>query len=569
MPTGFRKIAFVPPAPLGKPATPLLETLGVNVEMVRVEPEFEFNTDEAAARAHVSNVLMRDERPGIKDLAAPDRPAMVPDFRLTRVQQVPGRRERLVHFEQMKSAIPIFGSRMIAQLDGSRRLIGVSGDVAQIDDVSPIATLSPAEALARIAAATGKSAGELTAASAPQLMYFFRPGSKTWHLVYLFKKLPVRPPDLKDSADAHHPGLGKSPRDARPLFDYLIDAHTGELVFSYSVAPMLDVPVQCQGDGETGVTFDFFGRAATSGFEMFDPLNGIKTYDLALQDIDSATLPANPVTNATAAFANHRAAVSAHAHATKVSQFYKAVLARDSVDDKGMDVVSIVNCTYANGGPVSQEWRNAVWFDNKMWYGQDRDPGGILRSFSRFLDVIAHEMTHGVTEHTANLVYRDQSGALNESFSDIIGIMIANWDFTNPHNDVGGWTWALGPGLGAAGGPLRDLSDPTRTGDPDHMNNYLNTTADNGGVHTNSNIHNKAAYNVITATNSAGQRVFTPTETAILYYLCLNNLSSLATFQDALEGLVQAATTFFIRDAVKQTNCVNAIRAAYASVGIQ
>src|SRR4029077_20674676 len=123
--------------------------------------------------------------------------------------------------------------------------------------------------------------------------------------------------------------------------------------------------------------------------------------------------------------------------------------------------------------------------DGKMWYGQDAGPDGKLRSFSRFLDVIAHELTHGVTEHTSNLIYKDQSGALNESFSDILGIIIANWDPTNPDRDVSTWTWQLGVGLGDKGGPLRDLSNPKATGDPDHMKDFLKTRQDSGGVHTN------------------------------------------------------------------------------------
>ena len=86
-------------------------------------------------------------------------------------------------------------------------------------------------------------------------------------------------------------------------------------------------------------------------------------------------------------------------------------------------------------------------------------------------EVIAHELTHGVTEKSSQLVYRDQSGALNESFSDIFGIIIKNWWEAPIRDDVDTWDWELGPGLGQDG-PLRDLSDPTRTGKPDHMDAY-------------------------------------------------------------------------------------------------
>src|SRR5262249_7704916 len=123
-------------------------------------------------------------------------------------------------------------------------------------------------------------------------------------------------------------------------------------------------------------------------------------------DIDRAPVPANAVSQPSNAWGSkNRAAVSAHVHATRVYDFYKSVLFRDGIDDKGMDLVSIVNCTY-DQDESPPEWHNAVWHENKMWYGQDLAATGTLRSFARFLDVIAHELTHGVTEHTSNLVYQ-------------------------------------------------------------------------------------------------------------------------------------------------------------------
>ena len=151
-----------------------------------------------------------------------------------------------------------------------------------------------------------------------------------------------------------------------------------------------------------------------------------------------------------------------------------------------------------------------------MWYGQVRD-NGKFRSFSRYLDVIAHELTHGVTETTANLVYRGQSGALNESFSDIFGLIAPSATGTRPGSTPASQagTGRSVPGWGDHGLPLRDMRDPKRTGDPDHMNKYQKLPEDEehdagGGVHTNSNIHNKAAYNVLTIGDDLGNRMFEP-----------------------------------------------------------
>lgn len=112
------------------------------------------------------------------------------------------------------------------------------------------------------------------------------------------------------------------------------------------------------------------------------------------------------------------------------------------------------------------------------------------------------------------------------------------------------------------------MRDPTRTGDPDHMNNYLHTTSDNGGVHTNSNIHNKAAYNLFTGKDSQGNPEFTPTEGGILYYLTLTRLSRLATFSDCLRNLISVANTYFSGNSAVQAQKRAAIEAAYRKVGM-
>jgi len=95
------------------------------------------------------------------------------------------------------------------------------------------------------------------------------------------------------------------------------------------------------------------------------------------------------------------------------------------------------------------------------------------------------------------------------------------------------------------------------------------TTSDSGGVHTNSNIHNKAAYNMLTAKDGNGARVFTPTEAAVLYYLCLSRLSSMATFTDVLHDLTAVVSIYYAGDPAKKADRVNHVTAAYKAVGIQ
>ena len=99
------------------------------------------------------------------------------------------------------------------------------------------------------------------------------------------------------------------------------------------------------------------------------------------------------------------------------------------------------------------------------------------------------------------------------------------------------------------------------------MDQYLNTNQDDGGVHTNSNIHNKAAYQVLTVAAASGQFIFTPREVAVLYYLCLTRLEKLATFTQILATLLNVAGTYFAGDPQRQAK-LDAIKASYAKVGI-
>ena len=539
-------------------------------------PRTQFNNDEAAARYYLAKVLDRDSRKAVRGLTAPQHPEIVPDMRLQAVQDQPLTKTRLIHFEQTQSSIPIFGSHILVELSRKRDLIAVNAQIASIGHVSPVPSLSQKQALASIAnlASITPEQLELQLIRPADLTFFHNEDDDSWHLAYRFQDVPVAPVDFVKEANEHvsqgH-GPGRSPRQDHPVLDYLVDAHDGKVLFYYSKVPMVAAMVapliaKCRGVDELGVAQVFYGEKLTDGFALSDPLRRLKTYDLRGGDLESASFPPNPIRNPTAEFADP-AAVSAHVNAARVYDFYKSVLMRDGIDDKGMDLISVVNCTYAQD-EAPPNWRNAVWWKNRMWYGQVHDGNGTIRSFSRYLDIIAHELTHGVTQFTAGLIYKNQSGALNESFSDIFGVIIKNWYKVGHESDVAGWDWEIGPGLGKNGLPLRDLSNPKRTGDPDHMTNYSKTTHDNGGVHTNSNIHNKAAYNVLTAVDQAGRGVFSPQDVAVLYYLCLSRLNSLATFSQTLQALVDAANTYFAGEPGGPDAKVQHIRDAYQKVGI-
>ncbi|GAA2749629.1 M4 family metallopeptidase [Amnibacterium kyonggiense] len=175
-------------------------------------------------------------------------------------------------------------------------------------------------------------------------------------------------------------------------------------------------------------------------------------------------------------------------------KLYEDVFQRNSIDDAGMDLSGTVH--------FSQQYDNAYWDGQQMVFG---DGDGVL--FNRFtisVDVIGHELTHGVTGATADLAYKNQSGALNESISDVFGSLVKQYALGQSAEEA---DWLIGAGLLAEdvhGVALRSMKAPGTAYDDDrlggkdpqpaHIRDYLRTTSDNGGVHTNSGIPNHAFY---------------------------------------------------------------------------
>lgn len=532
-----------------------------------------FNNDEAAARFYLGRAFDVSPLESLHSFSAPSEPGLAPEMHLEQTREQPLTNTRTLHFQQTRASIPIFGSSAVVELDSERRLVSLDAEVGMVENVSPIAELSPAQALRYIEKFTGAALSPETLQRAPELNFFYREETDTWHLAYYFANVPAAPPDFLDEiTGGHYEGHGLAGR-FRPEdleIDYLVDAHNGEILFYYSSNPLLDIPSKCFGLDEDGVRQTFWGRLTPAGaFELYDPLRRIRTFDLGFQDWQSAQLPTDPIQHTAADWAaTNKAAVAAHANAQRVYDFYNAVMKRDGIDDKGMELISYINVTDSCSKDPPPVWFNAVWYQNRMWYGQDRDGSGDLRSFARFIDVIAHELTHGVTHYTAELVYMNLSGALSESFSDIFGIIIKNWTLETGYRDITAWDWELGSGLRAGGLPLRDLCDPTRTGHPDHMRNRYTGSRDSGGVHINSNIHNKAAYNLLTATDAAGEIIVPADEVAVLYYLTLTRLNKLADFSKVRQVMIEVARTYYAGDPVERDKKIDAIKDAYDAVGI-
>jgi len=559
-----RRVRFV--AAEQEPAT--LAELAAQVSFA-VEPDGTVDAA-AAAKGYLQRVLALDAAARIGfDGEAEALPA-------TALASVQGSRltdTSVVRFTQEHAAIPVFGSHMVVEVDAAGRLIAVDAEVATAIDVPLAPTIDGGAAAAAIARRVGARPGELQVA-APRLELFQADEDSDgvtdrWHLVWHFVDVPAAP---VDAGHAHARGHGHSPRRSQPIFDYLVDAHDGAVVFHHSKTPRaraeaLVMPARCTGLDEAGMVQEFYGQATDGGFSLIDPLRRTRTLDLGGGDIGKPRLPKQAIEHSSADFgADHRPAVTAHVNVGKVLDFFRSVLMRDSVDDRGMEIVSVVNCV-AKEDEEPPTWTNAIWWDNRMWYGQRVAPDGRMRSIAVALELVGHELTHGIIERTCDLIYKGMSGALNESFADILGVICANWYGAGP-DAVERWSWQFGAELWADWKPMRDLQDPRRTGDPDHMKDYLKTREDEGGVHTNSNIHNKAAYNLLTAKEADGTASLTTREAAVLYYLCLVRLPQRATFVRTLRGLLDVTRQYFRGDPALMERKVRAIEKAYAKVGI-
>lgn len=532
-------------------------------------------TPESASRMMLQTYL-EDAGDLLREITSPQRPERVPDMVLRATVATPGLNASSVSFQQTSGAIPIFGGRVVVDVDADdRTLVAINGKVTpKPDKLSPLPTVSAHDAFEALK--TWGAAPDLAPpARAALLNWYLDEDTEDWRLVYHFAQVHMAPPD-DDPAPAADPPVRVATcvchpmREDEDLFDYLVDAHRGTVVFYYAATARIDVPAPMDGEDAKGVLRDFYGLTGAGGFVLSDPLRNIQTFDYGHDDIDAKPqppLPATPFPHPTSNLGKVApAAVSAHYHAQLVYDFYNDVLKRDGVDDKGMTLVSVINTysSYRNPSP-RPNWGNAVWYQNRMWYGQD---SGV--SFAKYLDIIAHELTHGVTETTSNLIYRRLPGALNESFSDIFGVIIANWYPAAP-SPVATWNWEIGPGLGQGGGPLRDLSDPPRAGQPDHMSQYVvwPLSRDYGGVHHYSGIHNKAVYNLLTGLDAGGTLTFPTQDAALLLYLTLTRLTPTSDFLDSRRTLENVCTVYYGGNAATRTARLAAIAAAFDSVGVK
>ncbi len=244
---------------------------------------------------------------------------------------------------------------------------------------------------------------------------------------------------------------------------------------------------------------------------------------------------------------------------------YLDVFGRNSIDNKGLKLNSTVH--YQKG------YDNAFWDGKQMVYGDgDENLPPADRLFNRFtisLDVIGHELTHGVTQYEANLAYWEQSGALNESMSDVFGSLVKQYQRKQTADQA---DWIIGEGLftsNVIGVGIRSMkapgtayNDPVLGKDPQpaHMKDYVKTAEDSGGVHINSGIPNHAFY--VTALELGG---YAWEKAGLIWYKTLTDkLQAKSNFQQACDLTFEAAGELFGTNSLEQ----QAVKKGWSEVGI-
>ncbi|MEI7055032.1 M4 family metallopeptidase [Nocardioides sp. CCNWLW239] len=430
-----------------------------------------------------------------------------------------------VRLQQKYQGVPVLGGLYLVRMEkkgGERVVTGTSGKYfteLNLDSVTP--TVSEKVAIERAIAAVAQPGGLLRKDSAEALKSFTGEANGLSIL-----------PEGKGLLTRHITVTGVG-ADGMPVKqEVYVDANAGFPVLQYSsikttVAPGASIGTTGE-TAETGETPDMSTTAtpgsvvgsgvryngetvelnlyktSTGPYQMIDyskraensPFQGqmIKTYDANGADASyasgrwpsQATIGSSLTAEFGQAFTD-KGMIDAHWAAGEVYDYFKSNFNRAGLDGTDEFITSVVGVT-ANGGPFP----NAFWDGQKMVYGQG---GGDYRTFSADADVVGHEMSHGVIEHTANLVYVGQSGAMNEAIADYFGnaIDVGTSGMSMDDPDAG----LLGEDLCVTAAPrdcaLRDLNDGATTYD-----DFVGVTyrGDYGGVHLNSTIFSGALWDL-------------------------------------------------------------------------
>jgi thermolysin len=393
-------------------------------------------------------------------------------------------------FQQYYKGVRVFGADITRQIDRNGAVVSAFGSLYPAIDIDVSPTVSEVDALARVRFELGDAS---IGASSTELVVLPLPGSfaLAWRLTV-------------SGADVHE--------------DVFVDAHSGAILKSLS--NRRDAAAVGHGTGVLGDDKKVSDDGVSSGFLARDLLRPpeIVTFDMRgnLPRVKAFLRGAVGLTEADVAATGSSnvwtdpAVVDGHAYAGIVYDYYFKRFGRRGLDDQNLAIVSLIHpasradLPTAAPSDIFSYYLNAEWFTDRkvMLYGEGLPPGYVTVPDHQYwnytsggLDIVGHELTHGVTQFTSDLIYENESGALNESFSDIMGTSVEFFYRTGPGSGLGKPDYLIGADV--VRGPLngiRSMADPHLFGQPDHYSRLFRGTGDNGGVHINSGISNNAFF---------------------------------------------------------------------------
>jgi thermolysin len=464
-------------------------------------------------------------------------------------------------FQQTVNDIPVWESEAIVHLNADGELSSVTDDLkgAVTVGTEPNFPAEQALSIAKSLVERTNSNGLRGKSEEPKIDLWVYRGEDRDHLTYR-----VEMPNVEYSENPSIPVVFVDAQTGEKVFEYNnLQTGTGSSLYSGTVT------INTSSAGSTFYMEDLTRKMGTfnmnsTGNTMFGT-GGKQSRFTGTDDVWSATL--------------ERAGVDAHLGAAKTFDYYLNVHGRNGIDGAGGPGTTAAGANGSIGLITSRvhfgkKYNNAFWLNNQMSYG---DGDGVQFSPMTTIDICGHEMTHGVTERTANLNYANEPGALNESMSDVFGALV---ELYADGGVVTADTWKIGEDAytpGTAGDALRYMNNPhlagnygyTTNDDPDHYSERYTGTSDSGGVHINSGIANHAFY---LAANGGTHHLsgvsvtgMGTTDAGKIWYRALTvYMTSGTNFAGARTAMLNSATDLFGSSSTQY----NTIAAAWCAVGV-
>ncbi len=496
----------------------------------------------------------------LRDRAAQSAIGNVDEFEIQKVE-IDELRMAHTRVRQTVGGVPVWGGEAIVHLKSDGTLATVTDDLRENISVNTTANFSQKEALRF---AENAYAGRAKQTDSPMVDLYVYRGETRDHLVYR-----VETPRLDGTRHTSAPVV-------------FIDAHTGEKVFEYDnlqtgTGNSLYSGTVAIDTSQSGSTFYMEDLSRKMGTFNMNNTGNTTTGTGGTQSRYSGT---DDIWGVSGTGTNTEdAGVDAHWGARWTYDYFLNVHGRNGINGSGGPGTT---AAAANSGVslitsrvhFGRHYNNAFWYQNKMTYG---DGNGTTFSPLTTVDIAGHEMTHGVTQYSANLTYSSESGALNESMSDVFGSMT---ELYSRGGVVTGDTWKIGEQSytpATSGDALRYMDNPhlagnggyTSNDDPDHYTERYTGTADSGGVHINSGIANHAYYlaaaggthhlSGVTVTGIGA------TDAARIWYRALTvYMTSGTNFSAARTAMLNAATDLFGSSSAQYTT----IATTWCAVGV-